>query len=346
MIRQFAIDINVLENREALTEQMIYVATALNFNIINATCPNCGSRATQKPHSSYTRWLLIWEDGKKIEKRVDVTRTICGACEGTHAIVPDTVIPHMQYSLLFVLGVMWEYTNRQRINKTVASICAEREISPTTLYNWNARFRMHIVIDLGAVATADEISARYWPPQGDAINSGITKDFFIRHMFSLMQYAKAATQSAAEKKRVAAAGADSHKIGIEYREAVSYPVHASKNTWEAGLNYGKGTGSIPNGTIQVRADCADGAENVPGHDGGGVLQEGDGAAVGATGWRDEGIRPEDFNEMGGALHGGGVRRVDQAAAQGQRRHACPGRGRGGKNMRHKRAVPETAGDTS
>ena len=189
MIRQFAIDINVLENRKALTEQMIYVATAINFIIINAACPNCWSRATQKPHSRYTRWLLTWEGGKKIEKRVDVTRTICGACEGTHAIVPDTVIPHMQYSLLFVLGVMWEYTNRQRINKTVAGICAEREISPTTLRGFRALivlFWIHLL-----VANPKNVSKGYDPahPQAEYLRN---KSWYLEYPVSDEQIADTA----------------------------------------------------------------------------------------------------------------------------------------------------------
>jgi hypothetical protein len=277
---------------------------------------------------------------------MEVGRVLCGCCKKTHAVLPDTVIPHMQNSILFVLGVIWEYEHRAETGKTVARICEERGISTSILYIWKKRFEMHSSLEQGAIKTKAEIDARYWPPDG-AVMSGVTKEFFCRQGFSLMQFVKAlaTTQSTATQKRDATTEGFSHKIGIDSGKAIDYPVFESR-TIKTEVNYGKSERPVPNGAVQVRADCANNPENVPGHDGGGVLQEGGGVAVGPAGRDGANLRPEDDIEMGVALHVRRAGRVDQAAPQGQRRHARTGHGRDVEDMRHQIAVPETAGDTS
>jgi hypothetical protein len=368
MIRQFAVDINItdenkhydhnyqagfeenydvadIDKRGEKTEYEIFMETSAAFNMSGAGCPSCQSYRTLKAHGSYTRWLVTWVGGKKYWRRMEVERTICDGCNKTHAILPDIAVPHMQHSLLFVLGVIYEYKHRNDTGKTVVGICAEREISTTTLYTWNARFGAHSGLYPGTIATDGDIAAIYWPVEG-AVISGITKIYFTQQGFSLMQYNKAAAQSQGAGKRAASAGAVPHKTGIEMDQAIDYPVIASKKTEKPEVSYGKSEGPVPNGAVQVRADCANSTKNVPGYDSGSVLQEGIGAAVSPAGRDGTDVRAKDDSEMGGALHGRGVGRANQATAQGQRRYARTGYGRGVKDMHNQRTVPETAGDTS
>ena len=183
MIREFAIDINIQdangnimesdaikhvaanEADKAQIEYETFLKTAANFRYASAKCPNCQSRGEQKPHAMYARWLITREGEKNIERRVRISRTMCGACEKTHAVLPDTIIPYFQHSLMFILEVLWKFKHRQK-NETVRGVCAQYDISTSTLYEWRSRFKMHIGIDLGEIANDAEIMARYWPPEG------------------------------------------------------------------------------------------------------------------------------------------------------------------------------------
>jgi hypothetical protein len=369
MIRQFAIDSNIsmktrqishnyqarfgeyydndiINNSVDKTEYEIYLETSAAFFASIACCPKCHSQGVLKDFGVYERCLVACISGKKFWRRMEVKRVLCCCCKKTHAILPDTVIPHMQHSILFVLGVIWEYEHRSETGKTVARICEECSISTSILYIWKKRFEMHSSLEQGAIKTKAEIDARYWPPNG-AVMSGVTKEFFCRQGFSLMQFVKASatTQSAATQKRVATAGSISHKIGIDSGKAIDYPVIVSK-TIKTEVIYGKSEGPVPNGTVQVRADCANNPENIPGRVGVGILQESGDITVGTAGRGGADLRPENDIKMGGTLHVRRAGRIDQAAPQGQRRHACTGHGRDVEDMRHQIAIPETAVDTS
>ena len=366
MIRQFTIDINkpeIAENQSCQdchvtsnvidisimsktpTEQEIFKASLVSFNMTNAGCQHCRSHRAFKSHGNYSRWMITWDEGKKSAEYVEIDRVKCDGCNKTHAVLSDIIIPYMQHTFLFVINAIKEYRLRSETGKTVAGICQERDISTTTLYTWIARFETHAELDLGAIATEEDVAARYWPPES-AIMSGLTKEFYTRQGFSFMQYNKAATQSYASLDRVTTISTVLHKTGMEMREAINYPISVSKNTEMEDLNYGKSERPLPNGAVQVWADCAAGAENIPGCVSGGVLQAGSCVAVDPAGWDRADLRTQNVIEVGRALHGGWAGRVDQATTQGQRRHASTGSKNVGKNMRHQRTISKIAGDTS
>jgi hypothetical protein len=120
MLRQFAIDNKIKNGNEyieyidldidkpikAPSEYNVFYATSNTFDIAASACANCPAYGTQKPFGKYSRWLITWNDGKRIEQPVEVKRTKCDDCVKTHAVLPDTAVPYMQYSLLFVLSVI------------------------------------------------------------------------------------------------------------------------------------------------------------------------------------------------------------------------------------------------
>jgi len=344
MIRQFAIDSNansenicIDEPGSETSERGIFCATAEAFDIAGAACGRCPARGAQKPHGSYSRWLLTWDGSQRHEQLVDVRRTKCGECEKTHAVLPDVAIPYMQHSLLFILGTILEHRRRKTTGKTVAQICAERGVSSSTLYGWKARFEAHSELDLGAAANEKDIAQRYWPTEG-AVASGATKDFFLRHGFSFMQAKGAAVRVAAADEIVAGAETEPHKFGIERTDAKDYPVSIKKNTVETEAGHDKNKSRKPeaNGAVQDRPYDVFGTENPAGS----TLQWGGRAAIGAPG-RDWAQAQTGGNGAAAKLrHGRRAGRADQAKPQGQRRDSSSAARSGGEGMRHQREAHE------
>jgi len=363
MIREFASDINinnpiVVEAKkcnmdkdigfsafEVEFEYKTFIETATNFNYAASKCPKCKSIGEQKPHSKYSRWLITREGDENRERRVEIARAISGTCRSTHAILPDVIIPYMQYSLMFILEVLWKYRKRNETGETVRRVCSSYKISISTLYEWKSRLLMHAGLDLGAIADENEIDARYWP-KGGVIFSGMAKEFFLRHGFSFMQKARRATESARQPEGVARATSSPHTLGTYKSHEMPYSEMANTKTVGMEAKHGKSKGPISNGAVQVRRDSAIGAKDIPGRVGGGVLQEGGGAAARIAGRDGTRLRFKNDSEVGRVLQGGRAGGADKAAAKGQRRDARVGPGRGFEGVRHKRAVPEVTGDTS
>ena len=352
MIRQFAIDINSNNAGNSsqatpiaaqATEYEVYQATEAAFNIACAVCPECNADRVQKPHSRYSRWLITWEDGKRIERSVEIGRTICGDCGSTHAVLPDVIIPYMQYSLKFVIETLWEYHQRHENGKTVVAICAERGIAASTLYEWKGRFIMHLKLDADIVAA--ESAMMRWHPE-NAIESGATKEFFERHGFSFMQSKMAAPRSVATPENAVPVDAVPHTSGILIIGATDYNFCAVKNPDEMEVGYGKNDISIQDGAVEDRTDCANSAEDVCKNNNYSLLQADNCTATGAPGWREAKVRLNRDSPVNRTPHGGWAGCVDQACTEARRGEKVAFRRRINEDMRHQRAVPGIAYDTS
>jgi len=353
MIRQFAIDINIDSSDrwdcdeptiKQDTEYKIFEKTAAAFNIAGAVCPKCISRGAMGYHAEYSRWLITWANGIRQETAVNIERVICGECNATHAILPDIIIPYMQYSLLFVLGVIREYRNRTETGKTVAAICAEYGISISTLYEWKARFEIHAELDLGLTDCADNATARYWSKEG-AVISGVTKEFFMKHGFSFMQSRGIATRLTGTAEIVASDEAVPHSFEIVKNASMPYSITASKNS-EMEVEHGKSKRTISDGAVQVRADCAFGTEDISGCDSLGILQTSSGVAAHASRWDRTQVQSENDTTLVRVLCGGWAGCANQATTQGQRADEGAFPRRDCEDIRNQRSVPETACDAS
>lgn len=120
--------------------------TPANIPLIKLSCPCCGAKKPRwSYHGSYKRYLLSFENNQPITDMVNITRIICSSCKHTHAILPEIIIPHGSYCLLFVLSALKDYFSKMGITK----ICEKYQISPATLYAWKQLFEKHKKLWLG-----------------------------------------------------------------------------------------------------------------------------------------------------------------------------------------------------
>ena len=130
------------------------------FRPFQKTCPSCHARGTLTAFSTYERYVVDFDKGGKPEDhRISVQRLVCSGCGHTHAVLPDFIIPYCQYSLLFVLRVLWSYFTR---SKTVAELCEVAQITPSMLYRWKILFLKHYSFWLSALRQLEDSPVRFF----------------------------------------------------------------------------------------------------------------------------------------------------------------------------------------
>lgn len=182
MIRLFTAFIKVFSEKISVTDT--FTQASRDFNYYDAMCPKCGAAGSLKPHGSYTRNLVYFVK-TFIACDIDVLLFMCTSCGKTHALLPDVLIPHSQYSLSFMLAVLIAYYERK---SSVVKICELYNIAVSTLYEWKKRLEAHK--HLMVKTYLDSV-----PPTLDFIfglfsrdNSSETlRDFFRTYGFSFMQ---------------------------------------------------------------------------------------------------------------------------------------------------------------
>lgn len=113
---------------------------------VKLPCPFCGAKHPDWAyHDSYPRYLISYENGAPVTYTIDITRVICSSCQHTHAILPEMIIPHSSYSLIFVLSVLKDYFSRL----PVKTLCEKYQIGLSTLYAWKQLFLQHKKLWLG-----------------------------------------------------------------------------------------------------------------------------------------------------------------------------------------------------
>ncbi len=115
----------------------IYMET---YNPAQEICPSCHAAGHCIPFSTYRRNLIDLFQGKILIHTILISRCKCQNCGHTHSILPDCIIPYGQYSLLFILKILFKYFfHRQTIN----SLCQNYQITPAILYRWKNLFLSH-----------------------------------------------------------------------------------------------------------------------------------------------------------------------------------------------------------
>ena len=122
-----------------------------NFQVEQATCPNCGARYNCSFFSTYSRNLITYENGTNTCHTISITRVFCNTCQHTHAILPDNLIPYGSYALSFILTVLRAYFLG---TKTKTDLCDYFQISLSTLYGWIHLFNEQKLLWLGLLDDA------------------------------------------------------------------------------------------------------------------------------------------------------------------------------------------------
>lgn len=103
-----------------------------DISLLEERCPNCGLKGGCSLHGYYQRNLIDFADEKPIVRQITIPRVIC-PCGSSHAILPDPIIPYLQYSLFYILMVLSVYSCHIM---TVEKLCQRYYITPPVLYRW------------------------------------------------------------------------------------------------------------------------------------------------------------------------------------------------------------------
>jgi hypothetical protein len=147
MIRLFAIFSKLNFSRH--TDLELYLQALSNFSTKSLPCSYCGAKnPSWKQHAVYKRYLISFENGHCVINIITIDRLICSSCDHTHAILPEILIPHSSYGILYIIQVLRDYF---RGIFTVVNLCEHYQISVSTLYAWKKLFLLHKKLWLGVL---------------------------------------------------------------------------------------------------------------------------------------------------------------------------------------------------
>jgi hypothetical protein len=183
----FKLDIHKLQ-----TAACIYNAAMKGFNIHTEPCPGCGAKGHLTWHDEYSHHLTDYYDNKLQEGSVAIRMVSCSSCKEkhTHSVLPDLFVPHMSYSIVFVMLVLRACLLR---TESVKAVCARFGISVSTYYRWKKRYCTHKSLYLDKIEKFIYRKDPHLKRQGCRICfTSFPHDFYNRFGFSFLQYSKAA----------------------------------------------------------------------------------------------------------------------------------------------------------
>lgn len=153
----------------------IYNDYIKSLDLFQVKCNDCKCQGDCIRYGRYDRGYFIFPEDADSNERILIQRVLCKACGVTHAILPEEIVPYAQYSIIFMLLVLYQYFLRPETHRTVQEICDEFRIVPPLLYRWKKAFRKDKDKYLGVLESDKytELEALSW-----LINlSNYSKDF-------------------------------------------------------------------------------------------------------------------------------------------------------------------------
>ena len=119
-----------------------------NLNTFSLECSHCHTKGNCVKNGHYERSHLLHPGDLEQGTRIDIQRIKCRHCSRTHALLPEQIVPYLQFAAPFIYSVLIRYYARA---ETVAHICESTQITPPVLYRWKARFEKQKDQYLGVV---------------------------------------------------------------------------------------------------------------------------------------------------------------------------------------------------
>ena len=174
---------------KSISEKQIFLTAMEDYSeekipSLQLSCPKCGAKhPIWSYHGSYSRYLISYQN-KTVTDTIDVTRITCSSCMGTHAILPEIIVPFSSYSLLFILQVLKDYFMSK---ENVQSLCERYQISISTLYEWKSLFLIHKKLWLGILEDIYQNSLVFLLSFQNVNTSNRLHDFFSKYNISFLQ---------------------------------------------------------------------------------------------------------------------------------------------------------------
>lgn len=116
----------------------------INRRTRKVKCKHCRNRHLRNALKSYRRHLIMFINGKPVDRLITVPLLLCDSCQSRHAVLPALVIiPYQAYSIPFILRV---FNDRFRKKMKVAAILEKYQISKTTYYRWLDRYEEYFTV--------------------------------------------------------------------------------------------------------------------------------------------------------------------------------------------------------
>jgi len=168
-----------------------YIAQAKHKESLRPeNCPVCGAQGSLIGHGYYERKVRDEQQAYFIW----VKRFRCKACHVTLSILPNFLVPHRQYLVRVIQGVVVACFEQGLNWKRVRQVCAQGGTPVLrTLQRWCKAFGGYASIWLAGVQTflAQQHSASSWlDPQGEATQAGNSGRALLSASLHLLAWAK------------------------------------------------------------------------------------------------------------------------------------------------------------
>lgn len=186
MIRIFSL-LYAVEPHKLSDAKAIFMELKKKFHPGSERCAKCGAGGFLHWHDSYSRNLVTYEDGKVVDNPIDVGRVFCGSCNATSAVLPDILVPHKTYCLLFILSVL---RASLLFHWTVTRLCEHFGISAATYYAWKAQYLSHKKLSLGVLEKYLAGKDGHLHNPISVLTGNFLHSFFARFGFSFLETSK------------------------------------------------------------------------------------------------------------------------------------------------------------
>ena len=171
------------------TAANIYRAAMKHFNVHSAACPGCKTKGHLSTHGEYSHHLVDYYGKQVQEGAVGIDRVTCSSCGAAPSVLPDLLVPHKSYSILFIMLVL-----RAALIRTVSieTLCKRYGIAVSTYYRWKNLFRTYKSLHLGKLEKYLYEKDPFLTGTDNICTTCFLYEFYQRFGFSFLQYSKTA----------------------------------------------------------------------------------------------------------------------------------------------------------
>ena len=130
----------------------LYERYSENLNVFALECNDCHWKGYCIRYGHYRRCYLLDPDDLMAGTTIRIQRVMCKHCGHTHAVMPEEIVPYLQYSVVFIYLVLFQYYFTA---ETVESICMVLKITAPQIYRWKKRFEKQKDRYLGVLKSAE-----------------------------------------------------------------------------------------------------------------------------------------------------------------------------------------------
>ena len=140
MVRLFVATCRCYQLMKHVDVNVVYQLMCNQIDYERVKCPNgCKEKGFHRD-GTYKRKLICYEKDRVVMHEVSIACVECTGCGQTHAALPAIVLPHSQFSVPFVIRMLYSYI--VGCYASVEKMCQAYDVAISTFYRLLHRF-MH-----------------------------------------------------------------------------------------------------------------------------------------------------------------------------------------------------------